>query len=333
MIRLLRRRPRPDDLVSQQRRVTNRAGRAIYLALLGAFALLISNLLLGDLVMLRADGLVLRQRNAIDAAFVARVEAVTVKPGDVVAVGAPLFQLRSTAILDRLADLSARYADLVARSADFNIRAETVAELLPLASRRAEEAATTSARIDGLTDKQLLTAARQDEALRTVFDARQTLVSLQAQDRALNTELAALNDARANAAAALADLQLDYAAGQVAAPVSGTVGPVVPSPGEVFLPGETILSIYSGKAFVLAYLPRRYLFPIPVGKQVTVRNWRRSLTGEVVEILPVTDALPKEFQNTFKPADRSQLARIAIPDPVPFPLHEKVKISGGFPWF
>ncbi len=38
----------------------------------------------------------------------------------------------------------------------------------------------------------------------------------------------------------------------------------------------------------------------------------RDADGVVTEILPLTDTLPKEFQNTFKPSDRSQLAKIKI---------------------
>ena len=43
MIKSLRKRPRPDQLVNQQRRATNRTGRLVYLGLLGALAITIAN--------------------------------------------------------------------------------------------------------------------------------------------------------------------------------------------------------------------------------------------------------------------------------------------------
>ena len=79
---------------------------------------------------------------------------------------------------------------------------------------------------------------------------------------------------------------------------------------------------------MLAYLPRRYLFPIRAGMKVKVKSGRYTATGVIQQILPITDALPKEFQNTFKPQDRSQLARIRLLEPEKFPLHEKVQLTG-----
>ena len=78
---------------------------------------------------------------------------------------------------------------------------------------------------------------------------------------------------------------------------------------------------------MLAYLPRRYLFPIDVGMEVQISDGRDNADGVVSEILPVTDTLPKEFQNTFKPSDRNQLAKIEIEATKHFPLNQKVSLS------
>lgn len=327
MIKNLRKRPRPDQLVSQQRRTTNRAGRMIYLALLGALALAVINYLFGDLVMLRADGLVLRDRVTVATSYIARVESVAVEEGQTVANDDPLLILQSTQMLERLADLSSRRARLAAEAADFKIRADTVAKLLPLAARREREAAKALVAFDQLSDRQLITNARYDEALRASFDARQSLVKLRAESETLKDELAALDAARADADSALEDLRRHYAEGVVRAPVGGTVGTGVATKGDVFRPGDTMLSIHSGEAYVLAYLPRHYLFEIRPGMEVSVSNGRLSATGIISDILPVADALPEEFQNTFQPRDRNQLARIRFDETPAFALQEKVRVG------
>ena len=127
-------------------------------------------------------------------------------------------------------------------------------------------------------------------------------------------------------------MRAHYADGHVASPFDGAVGAKIPSVGDVYRPGETILSIYSGEPHVLAYLPSRYLFSIEPGMRVKVTSGRQSAVGTVAKILPVTDALPREFQNTFKPRDRSQLARITFAEAPPFPLHEKVEVTTAYPW-
>jgi hypothetical protein len=116
----------------------------------------------------------------------------------------------------------------------------------------------------------------------------------------------------------------------VRAPISGSIGVSVPPLGHVYRAGDSILSIYSGESYVLAYLPRRYLFSIDVGQKLTVSDGRDSIAGVLDELLPVTDALAREFQNTFKPTDRSQLAKIKLLEPSPFPLHDKVSLSARY---
>ena len=55
------------------------------------------------------------------------------------------------------------------------------------------------------------------------------------------------------------------------------------------------MSVHYGEAYVLACLPQRYLFPIETGMSVVISAGRESARGVISEILPVTDALPKDF--------------------------------------
>ncbi len=333
MLRRLKKHPRPDKLANQKRASGNEVGRYVYLGLLGALALGVLNFLYGDMIVLRADGVVLRDKTSIASTYIARIDAIMVKEGQSVSKGDPLLQLQSTQMLERLADLSARRARIVTDAAEFRIRAETVVKMLPLATRRAKETAKVLDQFDELSKQQLVTTVRHDQALRSRFEARQSLVRLSTESKTLKGELKALDAAKSDAVEALARLRSHYADGLVRAPSDGAVGASIPSVGDVHRPGETILSIYSGDAYVLAYLPSRYLFSIEPDMRVSISSGRQTATGVVEKILPVTDALPKEFQNTFKPRDRNQLARIRLDGTPPFPLHEKVEVTAVFPWF
>jgi len=323
----LKKRLRPDNIPSERRVMRGRTGRTIYLLLLFIFALTVANYMFGDFFLLQADGLVLRDQHVVATTYVARVESVDVKEGQTLEKGSVLLKLQSSEMLERLADLSTKRAELVAKATDFKVRAESVVELLPLAERRESEAARTIVQFDTLAAAKLVTSARYQEALRSNYEASRDRVNLLTQSKVLKEELSALNKALADASGALSKLQALYSDGIVRAPVSGSVGAVIPLVGNVYRPGEPILSIYSGDPYVLVYLPRRYLFPIYVGTELRLTDGRDVADGVIAEILPVTDTLPKEFQNTFQPQDRNQLAKIKLASPSAFPLNQKVSVS------
>lgn len=325
-MRALRKRPRPDTLKTQQRKMTNSLGRLVYLVLVVGLAAGLANFLFGDMVFLRADGLVISNKASVAATYVAHVESVEVEVGETVKKGDILLRLRSTEMLERFADLSANRARLAARIVEFKVRAETSRRLMPLARKRKDETGRVLNVFDNLSNKKLLTTARYDQALLARIEAQQDYVRLSTESSALDDELEAIETAQADADTALADLRAHYGDGIVRAPTDGSVGADIPSPGDVYRTGDVIMSIYSGQPHVLAYLPRRYLFPIEPGMRVIVSNGRLSAEGEIEQILPLTKAAPKEFQNSFRPTDRNQLARIRLVGAAAFPMHEKVSI-------
>ena len=326
-MRLLKKRMRPDNIPSEQRVARGSTGRIIYLVLLGIFTLAVLDYFFGDYFAFRADGLVLRDESVVATAYIARVESIDVREGQTVERGNPLLRLQSMEILEHLADLSTKRAELVAKATDFRIRTETSALLLPLAERREAEAERVIKQFDGMTGQGLITSARYEEALRAHFEARREYSNLAAESRVLKHQMAALDAALNDADRTLKDLQTLYSGGLVHAPVSGAVGATVPSVGHVYRPGEPLLTVYFGQPYVLVYLPRRYLFPVDVGMKLKVTDGQNTMTGIIDEILPVTDTLPKEFQNTFQPSDRNQLAKIKLNSgTLPFPLLQKVRV-------
>jgi multidrug resistance efflux pump len=330
MIQGLKKRPRSDVLVNEKRAVPHPIGRTIYVGILGVFVIAVLNFLFGDIVFLRADGLVLRDQTVIATTFVARIQQVDIREGQQVEKGQVIMRLQSTEMLERLADLSARRARLVADTVEFRIRAETVAELLPLAKKREGEAMRVVGKFDELAQSGLTTASSYDTALTANFSAQGDRIKLATQLKTLEKEVATLYEARDVAESALTDLQAHYANGVVRAPVTGAVGVSVPSVGNVYRTGDPMLSVYSGDPYVLAYLPQRYMFSIELNDKVTVSDGRNSASGVIAEILPVTDALATEFQNTFKPRDRSQLAKIRLTGATLFPLLQKVSVTSSY---
>lgn len=326
MLTKLKNRPRPDKMHNETRKANYQVARFIYLGLLFIFTLSVGNYLVGDMLFFEADGLIVRNQTKVASTYIARVGDITVEPGQQVEKGEMLFRIQSTDMLDRLADLSSQRALLAARLSEFNQRTAIVEQLMPLAMRRKQLADELMQKFDDMAERGFLRSVTHDVALRAGFEASEALVKLELQKESVISEKGTLLKAIEENDKAIDELKVRYNQAGVRAPISGTTGPGVPSEGEVFRAGDQILSIYSGKPYVLTYLPNRYLFNLETGTRVRITNGRNESTGTIEQILAVTDELPKEFQNTFKPRSRSQLARIIIDDPDAFPLQEKVTI-------
>jgi hypothetical protein len=83
--------------------------------------------------------------------------------------------------------------------------------------------------------------------------------------------------------------------------------------------GEPLLEILTGESHVLAYTNPGTLYRIRPGDPVTIKYGMRTLRGWIEEVLPITAALPQEFQKAFRPKERAQVIRIAIEKTVDVP--------------
>jgi len=123
-------------------------------------------------------------------------------------------------------------------------------------------------------------------------------------------------------------LQSAYAGGALYAPVAGHIGSKVMSAGAVLgAGGSDIATIYTGPSFILAYLPDSYLLDLKAGQRVQVRSYAQSIVGVVEDLLPLTDAVPPEFQIPGDVRQRGQVFKISIPEGVSLPVDQKVKVS------
>lgn len=89
----------------------------------------------------------------------------------------------------------------------------------------------------------------------------------------------------------------------------------------------TVADIYTGESYVLAYVQDGYTLGVEPGQRVKVELRSRSTLGVVAQLLPVTAAMPPEFQMPARPRLRGQLMRVSIPDAADFPIGEQVKLS------
>lgn len=325
----IRKRPRLDTLVNQQRSVSPVAwGRRIYLGLLAVLGLAIADYAVGDAVLLRADGIVIVDRTIVAATYPAKVRAVRVREGEQVEAGQVLIELDSADMLKDIAELAARNSELAIREAQLRVRRSTIESVLPLARRHAQETNKQARRLDAMTDGGLVPANRIDQALASRLVTAEKLAELSGQSDSMAGELALVAQAHERAVNALAQLEAFYAKGEVRAASAGVVGARVPSPGQVVRFGDELLQINGERAYVLAYLPDIYLFGLKAGDRVTVTAGAGGAIGAIDAILSVADALPAEFQNNFRPRDRSRLVRVSIPADHGFAISQKVRIGG-----
>ncbi|MBD8893656.1 HlyD family secretion protein [Roseibium litorale] len=312
--------------MNDRRKQTRGNSRWVYFVLLMVLAVAVLNYVAGDYVIFRADGVVVQNRVDVEAEYAGRLDKVFVRIGQRVEEGEPLVVYTSIEIADRLAELRLRLAELRQRDIEKKEEIEVAGNLLPIAEERASHAEALRASYEQLSDKGLAAADRMLDILTESNAAQELLIRLKARIASEQTAVEALKPALESAQLALERLGQHYGDGVIRAPVPGIAGSGLPAQGEVFLTGERMLSIYTGDRYVLAYLPSRHLFPVEVGEAVVVDTGQVLIEGSIEEILLVSDKLPEEFQNTFKPVERSQLARIVIRDPEGVSTNTKVQV-------
>lgn len=323
----LRQRPRADSFQNQPRRGSGLLGRRVYLVMLAALALAVANYVWGDMLFLRADGLVLREKILVAATSIVRVEEVAVREGQTVDKDELLLRVGSIDVLEKIAEYATRNAELAEREAALNSRQKLVLELFPLAEARVVETERLVKGLKGLRADGMILSQRFEEVTVSAYEARIELVRLRVERDSLKGEIDALSTARGHSVKALEDLEAHYAEGIFRAAKTGRIGDHVPSVGEVFRAGEPIMSVISGRPYVLAYLPQSYWFALEAGMPVDVESGRIEARGEIVEVLPVSSTVPPEFQNTFKPDPTRQLARVEFSSPPPFPTSANVRVT------
>jgi multidrug resistance efflux pump len=324
----IRTQTRIDTLASEQRGSPVRWGRRAYFAILMGLGGLGLNWAVGDAFILRADGLVIADRTVAGAIYSARVARVLVQEGQHVSAGDVVVELESADMLRDIAQVSTQNADLALRETQLRTRAAALTALLPLGERHARESAGVISQLDRMQTLGLVSAQRRDQALASEYDAASRLAGLKAEAALLTSELPMVARQRERAAETLGQLEAFYDRGRVRATRDGTAGTKVPAVGQVVRLGDELLQIYGHDTSVLAYLPEQYLFGLAPGDVVQLSGGAVRNVGVIEALLPVTDALPPEFQSMFRPRDRSRLVRIRMDGQQGFAVSQKVQVRG-----
>jgi multidrug resistance efflux pump len=298
-------------------------------ALIGGAGALSIYALGGGSVILDADGLVTRQTVAVASPWPdARVRQISVRPGDWVEAGQKIAVVESAAMSRSLADLAAEQARMTGRIAQLEGRREVVKALLPMAKVSAESANAYMDTLQKANASGLALSRSMQQMSASQVQAMEKLLSLEVERTSLETEISANRGALEQVSGAYADLQRTYGSGVLVAPASGYVGSHVGMVGEVLSAGTTpVANIYAGQSYVLAYIPENYLFNVDEGQQVSIKGRGQVTTGYIERVLPVTDALPPEFQLPNRVRGRGQLVRVELSRPQDFVLDEKVRLT------
>ena len=282
-------------------------------------------------VLLRADGLVSRERVAVAPAFEGRVTQVFVRPGDHVEKGQRIAVVKSVAINRTLADLAVEKARLMSKIAELEARRQIIIDTLALAKSSADETASylndlNKARAAGLAINKSV-----QEMTSASLAATEHVAGLRAEQRSLSAELDADRIALAQTTSAYDELSATYADGILYAPASGDIGASVAPVGQALSTASGgIADIFTGESFVLAYVPDAYLFEVSEGQIVGVRARNEVLNGRIDRILPLAEPLPSDLQAPNRMLARGRLVRIALIDPNQLPVDQHVQVTTCF---
>jgi multidrug resistance efflux pump len=331
MIKALRKRTRPDNLVNQVRAGGKSTARRVYLVSVSGAVAFVAFQFFGPMLFLDADGMALRDTRVVAADFVGHVEKVHVKPGDIVAAGAVIATLQSGDMSDKLSDMIGRIATVSARRSQIEGRLRSLATLHPSAVERLSRARASRDKINDLARRQLTTSLRVSELAREVFDAEKEEAQITGEANALADELIGVRRNLEEMQKLLTLARASYNDGRIVTPIAGTIGARVVVPGVVISRGQSIAEVYYGDAHVKAFMPSSRLYGIEPGDQVVVTDGNIRRMGRIERVEGVSDQLPQEFQSSLKSVERQQLMRVNLNDvDAPFPVPSKVRVLGRF---
>lgn len=326
MIRQIKTRTKADRFENDVRASKPKWGRYIYLAGVLAFFAYLANLLVGPMIWLQAEGLVTADKFVIASPYETQVIRMAVQPGQVVRKGQLLGVVHSPQVASVLANLASQNAATIARQAELSIKVDIADTVMTTAKARLAEAEDSLRKMNGA--RALVTGTSYSNAVQEHYAAVEEHAVREVERRTSLAQLEKLQEAQAEAMAAMNDIRSRYNDGNILAPANGVITSAVAQQGDVVRPGEPIAEMFVGEKFVLAYLETGTLYSVHPGERVTVSGGFASSTGTITEILPLTVPLPSEFQKTFRPTARGQVVRISLDTPAAFPHSADIRVTG-----
>ena len=324
------RKPQRVDILRTEPRVRKRGrfGKYVYIALLIGLAAWAIDLTAGNLLYLKAEGMITREAAAVSSEHTARIVSLDVSDGSPVAQGSVVARLSSQEMADSMARMTTDLARYQVALAEMQLKRERINAMLPDAKRRAAVAQEEWRKVEQFQEVGMITIMQRARVVHDSYDSVSDLRQLELESKVVASQLPELELSVARAQANLDHLRKAYGDGILTSPVDGTASDVRVQPGAVVRPGEPIMRIFHGDSYVLAYVPTGTLYKVEPGDAVQVRTGFHVMTGKVQAILPVASQLPQEFQKAFQSAQREQLVKITInPNQELPPLFTTVEVA------
>lgn len=182
---------RIDKLKSEIRPLKKgRAGKFVYLALLGSLVLTLFDVLAGDLIYFRADGLVTQRATIITPDYTGTISALRVSTGDHVKAGQEVALVRSQQMLKDIAQLLAKLLDAEAGMAQLRIRRGNLARLIPEARKHVKATRAYRRDITKLNRDGWATSRQSNATIREDYNALEKFITLESEVNLIDKELA-----------------------------------------------------------------------------------------------------------------------------------------------
>lgn len=313
----LRKQTFDSGIPNEERGGGRRWTRIVYLALLAVFGLALVRVAFGDYLVLRGEGIVLRDRVDVGVEYNATIQAVYVEEGQNVERGEPIFALRSLDATRTLIQLQREEIELDTQLTMARAEARSLPRLIELAEERYATARSHLVQLQELYDDNLVANDVIGLAIDREFRAKQELEEAIASYDEANLLIENLGETIGRLRRVIEDFSSDYDGGTVSSPVDGQIGPVLPYPGTVIEPGTHAVSVLTGRPYVLAYIPTGTLFSVDVGDDVTVFAGTSSFEGRIETISSFARSVPQELLDSLGRPERKRVLRIQLNEDAP----------------
>lgn len=307
-IHLKRLDPTIPDPVESRRRAAGRAVRIAYAAIVfGVLAFFV--VYFGrPLVFLSGPGTVSSSRYVVSLPYIVQVSQVSVMRGARVEAGAVIGQVRAPQHDDIVATYMRAIADVAGRSAELRIKARVARESLDVARTYLKLAEEAVARIEASSAASL--TYRVDMSRERAL-AHKAVVSQEAEVAEAATQLTSLDELSRHLGNRLAEVERNFANGQIFAPIAGIVSSSVAQAGQSLVAGTPIAEILDPTdIFIAWHIPNERLADPKVGHEVFVLFGNRRISGTITEILPLSDVYQGTSQSIARERTATQIARI-----------------------
>jgi multidrug resistance efflux pump len=313
------------DPVESRRHAAGRIVRIIYativFGLLAAFVIYFG----APFVFLGGPGTVSAPRYVVSLPYTVQVNRMNVTRGATVNVGDEIGEVYSPQKDTIIATYMQALADIAGRKAELRVKARVAKDSLGAARSYLRQTEDGVQRLEGST---VGTLTFRVDILREHAAAQKAVVSQEAEVAESAIQLAALDDFEKQLRGRLEEVDRNFGAGRVLAPVAGVISANLAHVGQSLVAGTPIAEIFDPSDILVDwYIPNERLIDPRVGNEVLVLFGNRRISGHIAEILPVSGVYATTQRPLATDRPSTQIARIRLdPQALSPPLNSTVNV-------